>query len=169
MVKLFKSLYTFKAAYKSTLSFSEEEVFVDLSVTGAEEDRNWYYVVNSAGQAGYVPRNYVSTVSLGSAAVSELVSRALSRLSHNNQLSAEDKNEAVQKLEELKQSLSKSSLFQPNFHAAGPITSEASVTLGQITTSAPRSRAFTIPHAPKYTLAVMISHPDELIGTCLSR
>ena len=110
MVKLFKSLYTFKAAYKSTLSFSEEEVFVDLSVTGAEEDRNWYYVVNSAGQAGYVPRNYVSTVSLGSAAVSELVSKALSRLSHNNQLSAEDKNEAVQKLEELKQSLSKSSL-----------------------------------------------------------
>ena len=46
-------------------------------------------------------------------------------------------------------SLSKSFLFQLYFHAAGPITTAASVTLGQITMSAPLSRASFIDQHPK--------------------
>ena len=44
---------------------------------------------------------------------------------------------------------SKSFLDQLNFHAAGPMTTAASVTLGQTTTSAPASKASLIPQAPK--------------------
>ena len=38
---------------------------------------------------------------------------------------------------------------QSNFHAAGPMTTAASVTRGQITMSAPRSSASLIAQAPK--------------------
>ena len=27
--------------------------------TGASNDKSWYYVIDSTGQSGYIPRNYV--------------------------------------------------------------------------------------------------------------
>ena len=104
-VRLLKSLYTFKAAYKSTLSFKEEELFVDLALSGVEEDRNWYYVVSGSGNVGYVPRNYVTSVSLNPADTLDLVSAALSKLKKHSRVSEEDRREAVDKLKEIKLSL----------------------------------------------------------------
>ena len=42
---------------------------------------------------------------------------------------------------------------QFHHHAAGPTTRDASVTRGQITTSAPASSAAAMPHPPRYALA----------------
>ena len=54
-------------------------------------------------------------------------------------------------------SLLYSSGCQLNFQAAGPITTAASVTLGQMTISAPSSRAFLIPQHPRYALAERVA------------
>ena len=67
MVKLYKSLYSFKASYNSALSFQEGEIFVELSENG-KKDRNWYFVASNDGRSGYVPRNYVAEVTSYSAA-----------------------------------------------------------------------------------------------------
>ena len=33
--------------------------FVRYLPTGASNDKSWYYVIDSTGQSGYIPRNYV--------------------------------------------------------------------------------------------------------------
>ena len=66
-------------------------------------------------------------------------------------------------------SRSQSSRFQPNFHAAGPTTSAASVTRGQITTSAPRSSASTMPQPPRYAFARQHRLPAASRAACPCR
>ena len=64
MVRLFKSLHHFKAGHPSALCFKQGEVFVSVR-GGAEEDQNWYFVLSLRGEAGYVPRSYVTNTHLG--------------------------------------------------------------------------------------------------------
>ena len=54
---MFKALYAFKKTHPSSLGFEDHEIFIELP--GAGGDKNWYYVINTNGQAGYVPKNYV--------------------------------------------------------------------------------------------------------------
>ena len=54
---MFRSLYHFKKTHPTSIGFEENENFIELP--GATGDKNWYYVVNSNGQAGYIPKNYV--------------------------------------------------------------------------------------------------------------
>jgi hypothetical protein len=54
---MYKALYTFKKTHPTSLGFDENEEFLELP--GAAGDKNWYYVVNFGGIAGYIPRNYV--------------------------------------------------------------------------------------------------------------
>ena len=54
---MFKALYAFKKTHPSSLGFEDSEVFIELP--GAGNDKNWHYVVNTNGQAGYIPKNYV--------------------------------------------------------------------------------------------------------------
>lgn len=54
---MFRALYAFKKTHQTSLGFDENEEFMELP--GASEDKNWYYVINKEGQAGYIPRNYV--------------------------------------------------------------------------------------------------------------
>ncbi|XP_048510850.1 NCK-interacting protein with SH3 domain isoform X3 [Athalia rosae] len=58
--EMLKALYDFKATYAKTLSFRENEHFI-LHQTNTKQ-RNWWQVVNSMGQLGYIPSNYVTTV-----------------------------------------------------------------------------------------------------------
>lgn len=106
MVKLHKALYNFKASYNSALSFKEGELFVELSESGCKPDRNWYFVASTDGSVGYVPRNYVTQTSLGSAETFAHINDVLSNLNNNITVTVADKNEVGEKLEELKKTLS---------------------------------------------------------------
>eukprot|EP00090_Calanus_glacialis_P001892 TRINITY_DN11412_c0_g1_i1.p1 TRINITY_DN11412_c0_g1~~TRINITY_DN11412_c0_g1_i1.p1 ORF type:complete len:663 (-),score=127.20 TRINITY_DN11412_c0_g1_i1:157-2145(-) len=105
-VKMYKSLYSFKATYASALSFKEGEVFVELS--GGKSDKNWYFVASPDGQSGYIPRNYMSEISLSSAETYAHVNEVLTNLNNSSTVSTADKNEVGEKLEEIKRSFSDS-------------------------------------------------------------
>lgn len=64
---MLKALYDFKATFAKTLSFRENEHFI-LHQTNTKQ-RNWWQVVNSMGQLGYIPSNYVTTVKVLSRSV----------------------------------------------------------------------------------------------------
>jgi hypothetical protein len=57
---MLKALYNFKATFAKTLSFQENDIFILHQVN--TKQRNWWQVVNSMGQVGYVPSNYVTTI-----------------------------------------------------------------------------------------------------------
>jgi mannitol/fructose-specific phosphotransferase system IIA component len=57
---MLKALYNFKATFAKTLSFQENDIFILHQVN--TKQRNWWQVVNSVGQVGYVPSNYVTTI-----------------------------------------------------------------------------------------------------------
>ncbi|XP_017760777.1 PREDICTED: NCK-interacting protein with SH3 domain isoform X2 [Eufriesea mexicana] len=59
--EVLKALYNFKAMFAKTLSFQEGDYFI-LYQTNTKQ-RNWWQVVNRDGQIGYIPSNYVTTVS----------------------------------------------------------------------------------------------------------
>lgn len=58
--EMLKALYDFKATFAKTLSFQESDMFILHQVN--TKQRNWWQVVNSNGQVGYVPSNYVTTI-----------------------------------------------------------------------------------------------------------
>lgn len=55
-----KALYEFKATIVKTLSFREGEYFIIYEPT--TKQRNWWQVINSKAQVGYVPSNYVMSM-----------------------------------------------------------------------------------------------------------
>ncbi len=57
---MYKALFSFKKTHPSSLTFSENDQFIELP--GAAGDKNWYYVINWNGTSGYVPKNYVEKV-----------------------------------------------------------------------------------------------------------
>ncbi|PSN40629.1 hypothetical protein C0J52_09234 [Blattella germanica] len=58
--EMLKALYDFKATFAKTLSFKENDIFILHQIS--TKQRNWWQVVNSSGQVGYVPSNYVTTI-----------------------------------------------------------------------------------------------------------
>jgi hypothetical protein len=60
LFEMLKALYDFKATFAKTLSFRENDIFILHQVS--TKQRNWWQVVNSKGQVGYVPSNYVTTI-----------------------------------------------------------------------------------------------------------
>ncbi|XP_014609720.1 PREDICTED: NCK-interacting protein with SH3 domain isoform X1 [Polistes canadensis] len=56
--EMLKALYDFEATFAKTLSFHEGEHFI-LHQTNTKQ-RNWWQVVNSKAQVGYIPSNYVT-------------------------------------------------------------------------------------------------------------
>ena len=109
MVTLHKALYNFSSSYNSALSFKEGELFVELSDSGIKQDRNWYFVASADGSAGYVPRNYVTQTSLGSAETFAHINEVLLNLNNNTTVTVEDKIEVSEKLEDLKKTFGVSS------------------------------------------------------------
>nr|CAD7419698.1 unnamed protein product [Timema poppensis] len=58
--EMLKAMYDFKATFAKTLSFHENDIFILHHAN--TKNRNWWQVVNSLGQVGYVPSNYVAPV-----------------------------------------------------------------------------------------------------------
>ncbi|KAJ8672586.1 hypothetical protein QAD02_003845 [Eretmocerus hayati] len=58
--EMLKGLYDFNATFAKTMSFQENDYFV--LYQSQTKQKNWWQVVNSDGQVGYVPSNYVTTI-----------------------------------------------------------------------------------------------------------
>lgn len=51
---MLRALYPFKKTHPTSLTFSQGDLFVELP--GASGDKNWHYVLDANGAAGYVPK-----------------------------------------------------------------------------------------------------------------
>lgn len=61
-LEMLRALYDFKATIEQTLDFSRNDYFVLTSTSNKE--RNWWHVVNCEGRIGYIPSNYVETITV---------------------------------------------------------------------------------------------------------
>ncbi|KAK6625063.1 hypothetical protein RUM43_005354 [Polyplax serrata] len=59
-LEMAKALYQFKATIAKTLSFRESEYFIIYQPS--TKQKNWWQVINSKAEVGYVPSNYVISV-----------------------------------------------------------------------------------------------------------
>lgn len=59
---MLRALYDFKATYAKTLSFKTHDYFI-LHQTNTRH-KNWWQVINEKGEVGFIPSNYVETVTV---------------------------------------------------------------------------------------------------------
>lgn len=100
------SLYDFKATYAKTLSFKTNEYFL-LHQTNTKH-KNWWEVINEKGEMGYIPSNYVETVTVNPSFFIQFLDNCLDHLSKNeaiSEFSAVDRNEVTLRLKELKRQI----------------------------------------------------------------
>lgn len=100
------SLYDFKATYAKTLSFKTNEYFL-LHQTNTKH-KNWWEVVNERGEMGYIPSNYVETLTVNPSFFIQFLENALDHLRKNkgcSEFSKDDKNEVILRLKELKREI----------------------------------------------------------------
>ncbi|XP_067013457.2 NCK-interacting protein with SH3 domain isoform X2 [Anabrus simplex] len=76
--EMLKAMYDFKATFAKTLSFKENDLFI-LHHANTKQ-RNWWQVINSKGQVGYVPSNYVTVIQVSPQFLVEFLERCLESL-----------------------------------------------------------------------------------------
>ncbi|XP_030759186.1 NCK-interacting protein with SH3 domain [Sitophilus oryzae] len=99
---MLRSLYDFKATYAKTISFKANEYFI-LQQTNTKH-KNWWEVVNERGEIGYIPSNYVETVTVNSSFYIIFLENAIENLRRkdNEETILGTKSEIILKLKELK-------------------------------------------------------------------
>lgn len=78
---MLKALYDFNATFAKTMSFLENEHFV--LYQSHTKQRNWWQVVNSKGQVGYIPSNYVTTIKVNPQFLIDFLDQAIDTLRAN--------------------------------------------------------------------------------------
>ncbi|XP_066247767.1 NCK-interacting protein with SH3 domain isoform X1 [Euwallacea similis] len=99
---MLRSLYDFKATYAKTISFKANEFFI-LQQTNTKH-KNWWEVINVKGDVGYIPSNYVESVTVNTAFYIRFIENALENLKRRD---SEDmvlgsKTEVMNRLRELR-------------------------------------------------------------------
>lgn len=98
------SLYDFKATYAKTLSFKTNEYFL-LHQTNTKH-KNWWEVINEKGEMGYIPSNYVESVTVNPSFFLQFLNTCLENLVNvEDTNSVRDKNEIILRLKELKKQI----------------------------------------------------------------
>lgn len=109
------SLYDFKATYAKTLSFQNNEYFI--LHRNSSKKKNWWEVINEKGEMGYIPSNYVETVTVNPSFYLNFVENCLENLKRNQSsvnYSISDKNEVILQLKEMKRQIEKYPEIQKN-------------------------------------------------------
>ncbi|XP_043270759.1 NCK-interacting protein with SH3 domain isoform X2 [Venturia canescens] len=125
---MLKALYNFKATFAKTLSFHENDHFI-LHQTNTKQ-RNWWQVINSNGQLGYIPSNYVATVKVQPQFLIDFLDECINKLNNDEDktgmvLSA-DRQDLLQRLVEKKRQAElsrkpkKQAPMPPNFGTISP-------------------------------------------------
>lgn len=100
------SLYDFKATYAKTLSFKTNEYFL-LHQTNTKH-KNWWEVINEKGEMGFIPSNYVETITVNPAFFIQFLDTCLDNLKQsdgNCESTIGDKNEIIMRLKQLKRQI----------------------------------------------------------------
>lgn len=104
--EMLHSLYDFKATYAKTLSFKANEFFI-LQQTNTKH-KNWWEVINERGDIGYIPCNYVESVTVNASFYVRFLENALENLKRRD---SEDmvvgtKTDVLNRLRELRKQVS---------------------------------------------------------------
>ncbi|KAK9513035.1 hypothetical protein O3M35_001317 [Rhynocoris fuscipes] len=86
---MLQALYDFTATVSHTLSFQKDELFIFHS--GNIMSRKWWSVVNSSGQMGYIPSNYVAVLKVHRGKVIDFLNTAIENLSSDISKGGSDK------------------------------------------------------------------------------
>nr|CAH7750264.1 unnamed protein product [Callosobruchus chinensis] len=99
------SLYDFKATYAKTLSFKCNEYFL-LYQTNTKH-KNWWEVINERGEMGYIPSNYVETVTVNPSFYLQFLENCLSRLKNGvpPDCNIGDRKDVILRLKDLKKQI----------------------------------------------------------------
>nr|CAI5855018.1 unnamed protein product [Callosobruchus analis] len=99
------SLYDFKATYAKTLSFKCNEYFL-LYQTNTKH-KNWWEVINERGEMGYIPSNYVETVTVNPSFYLQFLENCLSRLKNGvpPDCNIGDRKDVIMRLKDLKKQI----------------------------------------------------------------
>lgn len=97
------SLYDFKATYAKTLSFRSNEYFL-LHQTNTKH-KNWWEVINERGDMGYIPSNYVETVTVNPSFFLQFIDNCLVNLKTPSECSIRDKSDIIMRLKELRKEI----------------------------------------------------------------
>lgn len=98
------SLYDFKATYAKTLSFRTNEYFI-LHQTNTKH-KNWWEVINEDGEMGFIPSNYVETVTVNPSFYLQFLDNCLDNL--NKRASGEgngERQEVIARLKDVKRQI----------------------------------------------------------------
>lgn len=109
-LEMAKALYHFKATIAKTLSFRESDYFIIYQPS--TKQKNWWQVINSKSQIGYVPSNYVISVHVSHEFVIKFVDDCLTLLRKESDKAGgclpNDRQEILLKLLERKTQVEKS-------------------------------------------------------------
>nr|CAD7200207.1 unnamed protein product [Timema douglasi] len=94
--EMLKAMYDFKATFAKTLSFHENDIFILHHAN--TKNRNWWQVVNSLGQVGYVPSNYVAPVKVSALCWLEFLRHAIESVHAEEPVSIEREEQLSQLL-----------------------------------------------------------------------
>ncbi|XP_050310119.1 NCK-interacting protein with SH3 domain [Anthonomus grandis grandis] len=96
------SLYDFKATYAKTISFKANDFFI-LQQTNTKH-KNWWEVINERGDLGYIPSNYVETVTVSPTFYVKFLENALENIKRkdNEIMAVEKRNDIIVRLKELR-------------------------------------------------------------------
>lgn len=92
------SLYDFKATYAKTLSFRCNDYFI-LHQSNTRH-KNWWEVINEEGEMGFIPSNYVETVTVNPSFYLQFLENCLENIQRFEDIG--ERQEVVNRLNELK-------------------------------------------------------------------
>lgn len=100
---MLKSMYDFKPTYAKTLGFKANDYFILHQMN--TKHKNWWQVMNERGEVGFIPSNYVETITVCPAFYLNFLDNCIIHIK-NNEISPEymisSKEEVVLRLQELK-------------------------------------------------------------------
>lgn len=103
---MLRSLYDFKATYAKTLSFKANDYFILHQTT--TKHKNWWEVINERGEMGFIPSNYVETLTVSPSFYLQYMENVIEYV-RRNEISPEylfsDKKELLLRLKELKRNV----------------------------------------------------------------
>lgn len=103
---MLRTLYEYKSTFSKALSFKAHEFFILHQAN--TKHKNWWQVINEKGEIGFVPNNYVETVTVSPMFYLNFLDNCISFLKHNeisSKFLLSSKDEMILRLTEMKRQL----------------------------------------------------------------
>lgn len=100
---MLRSMYDFEATYPKTLGFKMNEYFILHQTT--TKHKNWWEVINLRGDMGFIPSNYVETVTVAPSFYTQCLDTIIDSLKENEKnsdVSISDRRDLLSRIKEMK-------------------------------------------------------------------